>query len=206
MCCRAREGQYQLSAISKENDGAAGFERSDQARGQSGRARAVARPHQTGRPSLEGRAGQASREDRAGDWREPARFEARPLSSTQENQRRPRSLLASPRGADRCPPGIATRGARPHTREHGPVFARHLAAVASGGSLASGRAASISRGVIGRTLDLRTVSWRAPAPCWRRRPPVGFVRPCEPALIDRPPAGPGQTAGGAQPRYSAAAA
>jgi bifunctional non-homologous end joining protein LigD len=36
---------------------------------------------------------------------------------------------------------------------------------------------------------LRDVTWRAPAPRWRRNPPPGFVRPCEPALTDRPPAG-----------------
>jgi hypothetical protein len=35
------------------------------------------------------------------------------------------------------------------------------------------------------------VVWRAPAPRWRRNPPVGFIRPCEPALTDRAPAGPG---------------
>jgi bifunctional non-homologous end joining protein LigD len=38
---------------------------------------------------------------------------------------------------------------------------------------------------------LKTVTWRAPAPHWRRNPPVGFIRPCEPALVDRPPAGAG---------------
>jgi hypothetical protein len=42
-----------------------------------------------------------------------------------------------------------------------------------------------------RTLDLKTVSWRAPAPRWRRNAAVGFIRPCEPVLVDRPPAGPG---------------
>ena len=36
---------------------------------------------------------------------------------------------------------------------------------------------------------MRDVTWRAPAPRWRRNPPVGFIRPCEPALTDRPPAG-----------------
>jgi bifunctional non-homologous end joining protein LigD len=35
------------------------------------------------------------------------------------------------------------------------------------------------------------VVFRAPTPRWRRNPPVGFIRPCEPALVDRPPAGPG---------------
>ena len=35
------------------------------------------------------------------------------------------------------------------------------------------------------------VIWRAPAPRWRRTPPVGFIRPCKPTLADRPPAGPG---------------
>jgi bifunctional non-homologous end joining protein LigD len=38
---------------------------------------------------------------------------------------------------------------------------------------------------------LRGVTWRASAPHWRRIPPVGFVRPCEPTLTDRPAAGPG---------------
>jgi bifunctional non-homologous end joining protein LigD len=38
---------------------------------------------------------------------------------------------------------------------------------------------------------LRDVTWRSPAPRWRRNPPVGFIRPCEPTLTDRPPAGPG---------------
>jgi hypothetical protein len=38
-----------------------------------------------------------------------------------------------------------------------------------------------------RTLDLKTVAWRAPAPRWRRNLPVGFIRPCEPALVNRPP-------------------
>jgi hypothetical protein len=35
------------------------------------------------------------------------------------------------------------------------------------------------------------VIWRTPTPRWRRNPPVGFIRPCEPTLTDRPPAGPG---------------
>src|SRR6516225_4352817 len=34
-------------------------------------------------------------------------------------------------------------------------------------------------------------SWRTSSAGWLRIPPVGFVRPCEPALVDRPPAGPG---------------
>jgi bifunctional non-homologous end joining protein LigD len=38
---------------------------------------------------------------------------------------------------------------------------------------------------------LRDIPWRAPAPRWRRIPPAGFVAPCEPALVDRPRAGPG---------------
>jgi len=33
--------------------------------------------------------------------------------------------------------------------------------------------------------------WRAPTPLWRRNPPPGFIRPCEPTLTDQPPAGPG---------------
>jgi bifunctional non-homologous end joining protein LigD len=31
--------------------------------------------------------------------------------------------------------------------------------------------------------------WRASPARWTRIPPVGFVRPCEPALVNRPPAG-----------------
>jgi bifunctional non-homologous end joining protein LigD len=38
---------------------------------------------------------------------------------------------------------------------------------------------------------LRGVTWRAPAPRWRRSIPPGFIRPCEPALVAYPPAGPG---------------
>jgi bifunctional non-homologous end joining protein LigD len=38
---------------------------------------------------------------------------------------------------------------------------------------------------------LKNVVWRASTPRWRRNPPVGFIHPCEPALVDRPPAGPG---------------
>jgi bifunctional non-homologous end joining protein LigD len=38
---------------------------------------------------------------------------------------------------------------------------------------------------------LRNVTWRAPAPRWRRSVPPGFIRPCEPALVAYPPAGPG---------------
>jgi bifunctional non-homologous end joining protein LigD len=38
---------------------------------------------------------------------------------------------------------------------------------------------------------LRDVTWRAPAPRWRRSVPPGFIRPCEPALVAYPPAGPG---------------
>ena len=33
--------------------------------------------------------------------------------------------------------------------------------------------------------------WRASPARWTRIPPVGFVRPCEPTLVDRPPAGAG---------------
>jgi hypothetical protein len=33
--------------------------------------------------------------------------------------------------------------------------------------------------------------WRPSPARWRRFPPPGFVRPCEPTLTDRPPAGPG---------------
>jgi ATP-dependent DNA ligase len=38
---------------------------------------------------------------------------------------------------------------------------------------------------------LKDVVWRAATPRWRRNAPAGFVRPCEPSLTDRPPAGPG---------------
>jgi hypothetical protein len=37
----------------------------------------------------------------------------------------------------------------------------------------------------------KPVTWRPPTPLWRRNPPVGFMRPCEPVLVDRPPAGSG---------------
>jgi ATP-dependent DNA ligase len=33
--------------------------------------------------------------------------------------------------------------------------------------------------------------WRASPARWLRIPPVEFVRPCEPTLVDRPPAGAG---------------
>jgi len=35
------------------------------------------------------------------------------------------------------------------------------------------------------------VTWRVSTPRWRRNPPVGFIRPCELTLVDRPPAGAG---------------
>jgi bifunctional non-homologous end joining protein LigD len=38
---------------------------------------------------------------------------------------------------------------------------------------------------------LKNVSWRATSSLWRRSAPPGFIRPCEPTLVDRPPAGPG---------------
>jgi bifunctional non-homologous end joining protein LigD len=38
---------------------------------------------------------------------------------------------------------------------------------------------------------MRDALWRASPALWRRFPPVGFVRPCEPTLVDRPPAGAG---------------
>ena len=38
---------------------------------------------------------------------------------------------------------------------------------------------------------MRNDPWRASTARWLRIPPVGFVRPCEPKLVDRPPAGPG---------------
>ena len=38
---------------------------------------------------------------------------------------------------------------------------------------------------------MREVTWRAPAPRWRRSVPPGFIRPCEPTLVNHPPAGPG---------------
>jgi bifunctional non-homologous end joining protein LigD len=37
---------------------------------------------------------------------------------------------------------------------------------------------------------VKTTNWRAPAPSWRLNAPLGFVRPCEPTLVDHPPAGP----------------
>jgi hypothetical protein len=33
--------------------------------------------------------------------------------------------------------------------------------------------------------------WRSPSPRFRRNPPTGFILPCNPTLVDRPPAGPG---------------
>jgi ATP-dependent DNA ligase len=38
---------------------------------------------------------------------------------------------------------------------------------------------------------LRNDPWRASPARWLRIPPPGFVRPCEPRLVDRPPAGEG---------------
>jgi bifunctional non-homologous end joining protein LigD len=40
-------------------------------------------------------------------------------------------------------------------------------------------------------VGLRDITWRAPAPRWRRSVPAGFIRPCEPALVAYPPAGHG---------------
>ena len=41
-------------------------------------------------------------------------------------------------------------------------------------------------------MSLQTpITWRVPAPRWRRNRPVGFIRPCEPSLAARPPSGPG---------------
>jgi bifunctional non-homologous end joining protein LigD len=34
---------------------------------------------------------------------------------------------------------------------------------------------------------IETRVWRASPPRWRRSPPVGFIRPCEPTLTDHPP-------------------
>ena len=44
---------------------------------------------------------------------------------------------------------------------------------------------------LGAGAGLRDVTWRAPAPRWRRSVPAGFIRPCEPALVAYPPAGHG---------------
>ena len=38
---------------------------------------------------------------------------------------------------------------------------------------------------------MRDLPWRASPVHWRRIAPAGFVSPCEPALVDHPPAGPG---------------
>jgi len=39
---------------------------------------------------------------------------------------------------------------------------------------------------------VKTAAWRRSlTPLWRRNPAPGFIRPCEPTLADRPPAGPG---------------
>jgi hypothetical protein len=37
---------------------------------------------------------------------------------------------------------------------------------------------------------LKNVSWRTTPSLWRRSAPPGSIRPCEPTLVDRPPAGP----------------
>jgi bifunctional non-homologous end joining protein LigD len=42
-----------------------------------------------------------------------------------------------------------------------------------------------------KKANLRNVSWRAAPARWRLGAPPGFIRPCEPKLIDRPPTGPG---------------
>jgi bifunctional non-homologous end joining protein LigD len=42
-----------------------------------------------------------------------------------------------------------------------------------------------------KRFGLKNISWRAPPSLWRRSAPPGFIRPCEPTLVDRPPAGPG---------------
>jgi ATP-dependent DNA ligase len=38
---------------------------------------------------------------------------------------------------------------------------------------------------------VKTANWRTSPPSWRLNAPVGFVRPCERALVDHPPSGPG---------------
>jgi bifunctional non-homologous end joining protein LigD len=38
---------------------------------------------------------------------------------------------------------------------------------------------------------LKRVSWRAAPSLWPTDRPPGFISPCEPTLMDRPPAGPG---------------
>jgi bifunctional non-homologous end joining protein LigD len=38
---------------------------------------------------------------------------------------------------------------------------------------------------------VKTANWRASPPSWRLNAPLGFVRPCEPTLVDHPPSGPG---------------
>jgi hypothetical protein len=40
------------------------------------------------------------------------------------------------------------------------------------------------------SFNLRNLSWRAGPTRWRLAAPPGFIGPCEPTFIDRPPAGP----------------
>jgi bifunctional non-homologous end joining protein LigD len=48
-----------------------------------------------------------------------------------------------------------------------------------------------SRRHTNRSAMIEARVWRASQPRWRRNPPVGFIRPCEPTLTDHPPAGSG---------------
>jgi ATP-dependent DNA ligase len=50
---------------------------------------------------------------------------------------------------------------------------------------------SASHDQVPSTLDVKTANWRASPPSWRLNAPLGFVRPCEPTLVDHPPSGPG---------------
>jgi ATP dependent DNA ligase domain len=76
-----------------------------------------------------------------------------------------------------------------------PVFGGHSSAFAS--QSARSRTPSIDtpagRGFPGaaRNPTYRAMLWRTSPARSRRAPPVGFIRPCQPFLVVRPPAGPG---------------
>jgi ATP-dependent DNA ligase len=40
-------------------------------------------------------------------------------------------------------------------------------------------------------IAITAAAFERTLPRWRTNPPTGFLRPCEPTLVDRPPAGPG---------------
>ena len=84
--------------------------------------------------------------------------------------------------APRWPWRPSGRPSSPPAGERGPGAPGQRARPASGPPVArrEGKEVRLARRIMAR-----------PAARWRRSEPPGFVRPCEPALIDRPPAGPG---------------